>query len=291
MAADNGAQMSPVLLGIVNITEDSFSDGGRYLETVAAIAHGRELASAGAGVLDLGAASSNVHSASVPPEMEIARLKPVVAALKADGLVVSIDSFSTPVQRWALSAGVDYLNDIQGFADPAFYPDLARANARLILMHSVQGLGAATKTDVPPDAIFDRIVRFFEIRIGALCAAGVARERCILDPGMGFFLSSNPETSLEMLRRLPDLRAHFSLPVLVGVSRKSFLRKVAAASGVEDLTGPADSAAIGAATVTAELFAAAAGADYIRTHDAGALAAAIAVNRALQGAATSRNRL
>ena len=117
--------MPPIILGIVNITEDSFSDGGRYLKTIAAIAHARELAAAGAGVLDLGAASSNVDSAPVPPDVEIARLAPVVAALKADGRAVSIDSFATPVQRWALSAGVDYLNDIQGFADPELYPDLA----------------------------------------------------------------------------------------------------------------------------------------------------------------------
>lgn len=256
--------MTPIILGIVNITEDSFSDGGRYLKTVAAIAHAHELAMGGADVLDLGAASSNIHSAPVSPEVEIARLAPVVEALHQDGQKLSIDTFSTPVQRWALAQGVAYLNDIQGFADPALYPDLAASDAKLIVMHSVQGLGQATETDVPPAEIYARVVRFFEDRIGVLEAAGVARGRLILDPGMGFFLSSTPETSLEVLRRLPDLRAHFGLPVLIGVSRKSFLRKITNRQGPADQTG--------AVTLAAELFAASAGAEYIRTHDAAALA-------------------
>lgn len=267
--------MTPVILGIVNITEDSFSDGGRYLETVAAIAHGHELANGGADVLDLGAASSNVQSASVPPDVEIARLAPVVAALHGAGRTLSIDSFSTPVQRWALGQGVAYLNDIQGFADPALYPDLVASAAKLIMMHSVQGLGQATETDVSPAGIYARVVRFFEGRICALEAAGVARGRIILDPGMGFFLSSNPETSLEMLRRLPDLKAHFDLPVLIGVSRKSFLRKITNRQCQAD--------EMGAATLAAELFAAAAGAEYIRTHDAAALADGLKFWQAARG--------
>ncbi|MGB8602414.1 MAG: dihydropteroate synthase [Rhizomicrobium sp.] len=254
--------MASTILGIVNITEDSFSDGGRYLETIAAIDHAHELAMDGADVLDLGAASSNIDSTPVPPEVEIARLAPLVEALHKDGRVLSIDSFSTPVQRWALEQGVAYLNDIQGFADPALYPDLARSPARLILMHSVQGRGKATETDVAPAEIYDRVVHFFEQRIAALTMAGVARDRLILDPGMGFFLSSNPETSLEVLRRLPDLKAHFGLPVLIGVSRKSFLRRITNRQTSD----------CGAVTLAAELFAASAGADYIRTHDAACLA-------------------
>lgn len=273
--------MTPVILGIVNITEDSFSDGGRYLETVAAIAHGHELAHGGADVLDLGAASSNVRSAPVPPDVEIARLAPVIAALHSAGRTLSIDSFSTPVQRWALQQGVAYLNDIQGFADPALYPDLASSSAKLIIMHSVQGLGQATEADVSPVEIYARVVRFFEGRIGALDAAGVARGRMILDPGMGFFLSANPETSLEMLRRLPDLKAHFGLPVLVGVSRKSFLRKIT------NWQGPADE--MGAATLAAELFAAAAGAEYIRTHDTAALADGLKFWQAAQAPSVLRS--
>ncbi len=259
----------PVILGIVNITEDSFSDGGQFLDPAAAIRHGEELMAGGADGLDLGAAASNIASKPVAAEVEIDRLKPVVATLKARGIPLSVDTFSPAVQRWALAEGVDYLNDIQGFPDADIYPDLAAANAKLIVMHSVQGRGRATVEDVPPSVIVDRILKFFETRIAALERAGVAKKRLILDPGMGFFLSSNPETSLAVLRHLSDIKRAFGLPVLVGVSRKSFLRKI---------TGRASAA--GAATLSGELLAALCGADYIRTHDAGALADGLKVFRA-----------
>jgi dihydropteroate synthase type 2 len=258
------------ILGILNITEDSFSDGAKYLEPAAAIAHGRELLADGADILDLGAASSNPDSKGVPAVVEIARLTPVVAALKAHQL--SIDSFSPQVQRWALAQGVAYINDIQGFPDPALYPELAASPARLIVMHSVQERGAATRVDVPPDEIMDRLARFFEARLSALERAGIARTRIILDPGMGFFLGTNPETSLTVLRRLPELRTRFDLPLLVSVSRKSFLRR---------LTGR-NAHASGGVSLAAELFAIRQGADYIRTHAPGALADALKLEKALQ---------
>ena len=138
--------------------------------------------------------------------MEIARLAAVVPALKTRARRISIDSFSPEVQRWALAQGVDYLNDIHGFPDPALYPALAASRAKLIVMHSVQERGVATRVDVPPVEIFDRIRAFFEPRIAALTEAGIARERLILDPGMGFFLGSDPENSFTVLRRLPELK-------------------------------------------------------------------------------------
>ena len=263
--------MTPKLLGIVNITEDSFSDGGRFLDASAAIAHARRLAGDGADVLDLGAAASNPDAKPILPGSEIARLARVVEILKSDGCLISIDSFSADVQRWAISQDVDYLNDIQGFPDPQFYPLLAAARAKLIVMHSVQGRGRAEKMNVPPDRIMDRIKSFFDQRVAALVAAGIAEERIILDPGMGFFVGTDPQTSLTVLRRLPELKAAFGRPVLVSVSRKSFLRAVT--------DRPAEQA--GAATLAAELFAAAHGADYIRTHDPGALRDGLRVQEAL----------
>jgi dihydropteroate synthase len=262
------------ILGILNITEDSFSDGAKYLDPAAAIAHGRALAADGAAVLDLGAASSNPESKGVPPDVEIARLEPVVAALK--DMPLSIDTFSPPVQRWALAKGVAYLNDIQGFPDAELYPALAASLARLIVMHSVQARGAATRVDVPPGEIMDRLFRFFAARLAALEAAGVARGRLILDPGMGFFLGTNPKTSLTVLRRLPDLKARFGLPVLVSVSRKSFLRR---------LTGR-DVAAAGPVSLAAELYAIRQGADYIRTHAPGPLRDALVFESVLNGPGT-----
>ena len=258
------------ILGIVNITEDSFSDGGKYLAAEAAIAHARALARE-ADILDLGAASSNPDAKSVPPDVEIARLALVVEALRKDGRSLSIDSYAPQVQRWALAQGVDYLNDIQGFPDAALYPELAASSAKLIVMHAVQERGKAVRIDVSPSEILSRIRRFFEERIAALTKAGIARDRLILDPGMGFFLGSDPETSFTVLRALPALKRDFALPVLVSVSRKSFLRK---AAGVE-------AADAGPASLTAELFAALKGADFIRTHDPKALTGALAVWAAL----------
>lgn len=259
------------ILGILNITEDSFSDGGKFLSPEAALAQGRALLKDGADILDVGAASSNPDSKPVPAETEIARLESVVPALKAEGAVISIDSFAPKVQRWALAQGVSYLNDIHGFAEPALYPELARADAKLIVMHAVLAQGIATRDDIPAAEIFDRAVSFFEQRVAALTGAGIAPERLILDPGMGFFVGSGPENSLTLLRRLPELKARFGLPLLVSVSRKSFLRK---------LTGRRPEEA-GPASLAAELFAKANGADYIRTHAPGPLRDGLKVLKAL----------
>ena len=249
------------ILGILNITTDSFSDGGRYLEPGAALFHAQALAQSGADIIDIGAASSNPDAVPVAPEVEIARLAAVLPELKAKGLSLSIDSFSTEVQRWALAQEVDYLNDIHGFPDTALYPELAQAKARLIVMHMVQARGVAVRTEVPSTEIFDRVIAFFDVRIQALTEAGIARERLILDPGMGQFVGTDPENSLILLRRLPELKARYRLPVLVSVSRKGFLRKL--------VNRPAQEA--GAASLAAELFAQASGADFIRTHAPGAL--------------------
>lgn len=261
------------ILGILNITEDSFSDGGKYLSPDAALARARQLAQGGADILDLGAASPNPDAKAVAPRVEIARLAPVVAGLKKDGCAISVDSFAPEVQRWAIEQGVAYLNDIQGFPDPELYPALARSDAKLVVMHSVQERGRASRVEVAPGEIFGRVRRFFEARIAALTAAGIARDRLILDPGMGFFLGANPEASLTVLRRLPELKAAFGLPVLVSVSRKSFLRAIAGRA-------PADS---GPASLAAELFAVRQGADFVRSHEPSALKDALAVAKVLDG--------
>jgi dihydropteroate synthase type 2 len=262
------------ILGILNITSDSFSDGGKYLDPAAALVHADRLLAEGADILDIGAASSNPDAAPVPPEVEIARLAAVVPALHDSGASLSIDSFSTPVQRWALEQGVDYLNDIHGFADPALYPDLAASSAKLIVMHAVQERGIATRMEVAPGEIFERILRFFEKRLSALAAAGIAADRFILDPGMGFFLSSSPEASLTVLGRLPELADAFGLPILVSVSRKSFLKALARPDA-----GPDMSAAV-------EMFAVRQGADYIRTHAPAPLVEALKLLEELEESGT-----
>jgi dihydropteroate synthase type 2 len=249
------------ILGILNITSDSFSDGGKYLEPGAAIFHAQAMVQSGADIIDIGAASSHPDAGAVTPDVEIARLEKVVPVLKAKGLRISIDSFATPVQRWALKQDVDYLNDIHGFPDPSLHPELARSDSKLIVMHMVQPRGVAVRTEVPSNEIFDRVTAFFDARIRALTEAGIARDRLILDPGMGQFLGTDPENSLIVLRRLPELKARYGLPLLVSLSRKGFLRKL--------VNRPVTEA--GAASLAAELFAEAQGADYIRTHAPGPL--------------------
>jgi dihydropteroate synthase type 2 len=259
------------ILGILNITTDSFSDGGKYLAPGAAIFHAQAMAQSGADIIDIGAASSHPDATPVTPETEIARLAAVIPALKEKGLSLSVDSFASEVQRWALGQGIDYLNDIHGFPDPALYPALAASPAKLIVMHAVQMHGVAVRTDVPAGEIFGRVTAFFDGRVAALEKAGIAKDRLVLDPGMGQFLGTDPENSLILLRRLAELRARYGLPLLVSVSRKGFLRKLTSRRPEE----------AGAVSLAAELFAAGQGVDYIRTHAPGALADSLKLLKAL----------
>jgi dihydropteroate synthase type 2 len=263
------------IFGIVNITEDSFSDGGRYLEPAAAISHARSLLAAGADVIDLGAAASNIDAKPVSPADEIRRLNPVISALAADGVPISVDTFIPEVQRFAIKRGIAFLNDILGFPDESLYPELAAAGCRLIIMHAVQERGRAQQLELSADQVWDRLLRFFGERLAALERGGIARERLILDPGMGFFLSTRPEASLRVLVGLGRLKHEFGLPVMVSVSRKSFLRAITGRTGAAE-TGPA--------TLAAELYAAAVGADFIRTHDPAALGDGLKVISALHAA-------
>lgn len=262
---------APQILGIVNLTADSFSDGGRYLEPSVARAHAEQLLADGAHILDLGAASSHPDASSVGAETEIARLAAVLPALKAAGHKISVDSFEPEVQRWAIAQGVDYLNDVNGFAQVDIYPELASSSCLLVVMHAVQAKGIAQRLASDASAIEDRIVAFFEQRLAALVAAGVAEERLILDPGMGFFLGDTPDVSLRVLARLDRLKQRFGLPLFVCVSRKNFLR---ATSG-RDLDHVAPM------SLTAELWASDIGADYIRTHDVAQLHDALALRQKL----------
>jgi dihydropteroate synthase len=264
----------PTLLGIVNITPDSFSDGGRYVRPEDAIRHGRALLDQGADVIDLGPASSNPDAAPVNGDEEMRRLAPVLAAFKHCPERLSIDSFDATVQRHALSQGVGYLNDIHGFPDPALYPALAASDCKLIVMHAVQERGIATRIALSGAEAWTRISAFFRQRLAALDSAGIARDRLILDPGMGFFLSSLPEASVQVLAGIARLKRDFGLPILVSVSRKSFIRRIVGREASD--SGPA--------TLAAELYAADAGVDYIRTHDPAALKDALRVTAALNDA-------
>lgn len=258
---------TPKILGIVNITEDSFSDGGLFLNGEQALKKSLQLVEDGADIIDLGAASSNPATQAVNPPDEIARLKPVIDCLRSKNIPVSIDSFKPEVQRYAIKSNVQYLNDIQGFPYPEIYPELAESNCKLIVMHSVQRLGPATVIETKPEKVYDEMIEFFLQRVKLLQNSGVSPERLILDPGMGFFLGSNPESSIHVLKNISRLKESFNLPILVSVSRKSFLGTITG-RGVNE-RGPA--------TLAAEIYLSYMGVDYIRTHDARALNDALKV--------------
>jgi dihydropteroate synthase type 2 len=251
---------NPRIVGIVNITEDSFSDGGRYLDPGAAVAYAGQLRAEGADIIELGPAASHPGSAPVSAAEEQRRLAPVLRRLAAEGIPVSVDSSRPETLRFAISAGAACLNDIHGFGDPGLYPALAASQCQLIVMHAVQEDGAATRVVTDPAAVWAGIGRFFIRRLAALQAAGVGKDRIIIDPGLGYFLGSTPGPSLAALAGIRELKDTFGVPVLVSPSRKSFLRA---------LTG-SDVTRSGPATLAAEIFAAWQGADYIRTHDVAA---------------------
>ena len=252
---------TPKILGIVNITDDSFSDGGTYLDTGKAMEKSLELIGNGAAIIDLGAASSNPASKKINPQEEINRLKPVVDFLLSKNISISIDSFQPEVQKYALQSQVRYLNDIQGFPYTEIYPDLAESACKLIVMHSIQRLGPATVIETKPDKIFNEIIDFFSERIKILQNSGIALDRIILDPGKGVFLGSNPESSIQVMKNISRFKEHFNLPILVSVSRKSFLGNITGRKISE--RGPA--------TLAAEIYLSYMGVDYIRTHDARSL--------------------
>ena len=259
------------IVAIVNITEDSFSDGGRFLDPEAAITHARGLAADGAAWIELGPASSNPDAGLVSAEEQIRRLTPVVLALQEGPLPLSVDATNPEVLAWAIDANVGMLNDIRGFPEPATQELAAGCEAKLVVVHSLLAEERATRDAATPEQVLSSIDRFFDQRLGALVRAGVREDRLIVDPGMGFFLGSDPQSSVEVLRRIPALRERFGCPVFISVSRKSFLRAI---------TGkPVES--IGAATLAAELFAAQAGADYLRTHDVSSLRDGLEISRSL----------
>ncbi len=264
-------ERTPRIVGIVNVTEDSFSDGGQFLAADAAIDHARELARAGANFLELGPASSNPDAIRVSGKDQIERLAPVIKGLSSCGVPISIDSTDPEVLKFGLEAGVSMLNDVRGFPDPRIYAELVDNQALLVVVHSLLELERAARNDATPERVLTSIDHFFETRLTDLVRAGISEDRLIVDPGMGFFLGSNPKASIAVLQRIPELRARFGRPIFISVSRKSFLRAI---------TGRAVDQ-IGPATLAAELHAAREGADYVRTHDVAALCDALDVSRSL----------
>ncbi|GAA5234709.1 dihydropteroate synthase [Verticiella sediminum] len=256
---------SPLVMGIVNVTPDSFSDGGRYTATDAAIAHGRALAAAGAHILDIGGESTRPGAQTVPDEHEIARVAPILEGLREAGVPLSVDTRKPAVMRAALAAGADMLNDISGFTHPeALAAAAAHPRCGLVAMH-MHG-EPTTMQQSPPDYadVVAEVAHYLSGRCAALRAAGVAAARIAIDPGLGF--GKTVEHNYRLLARLDALCA-LGYPVLVGLSRKSMIGAVTGKPVGERLAG----------SIAGALAAVAGGAAIVRVHDVAETVDALAV--------------
>jgi dihydropteroate synthase len=261
----------PVVMGILNVTPDSFSDAGRFFSPAEAVAQARRMIDEGADVIDIGAESTRPGSARVPAAEQIARLREVLPAVAKMGAPVSIDTTLAAVAGFALEAGAAIVNDVSaGRDDPGLLPLVARRKAAVVLMHMLGEPATMQKNPVYQDVVRE-VREFLSQRIAAAAAAGVPRERCIVDPGIGF--GKKLEHNLALLAGVKEL-AQLGCPVLVGPSRKRFLG---------ELTGVAEPEGRVAATVAACLEAWHRGATIFRVHDAGPLAQALAVAKAIRG--------
>lgn len=269
------ALTSPLVMGIVNATPDSFSDGGEHEDPAAAVAWGEKLREEGADILDVGGESTRPGSAAVSPAAELSRVRPVVRRLAAEGVPVSIDTRNPEVAAACLEAGASIINDISGFRDERMVQLAVSTDAGLVIMHM---LGEPRNMQDNPryDDVVAEVGGYLVAQAVLLEASGVARDRIAIDPGIGF--GKSLEHNLELLRRLPELVA-LGYPVLVGASRKRF---------IGELTGVDTPAERIAGSVAAACFSAAKGAAVLRVHDVGATVQALAVTRALESGEPAR---
>ena len=257
----------PIVMGVLNVTPDSFSNGGRFLDPVDAIDQARRMTAEGADVLDIGAESTRPYggAVAVPIAEEMRRLGPVLPAVVGLGVAVSIDTMKAEVAAWALAAGAAIVNDVWGLQRDG---ELARVVAQhavpVIIMHNREAADPAI------DIVAD-IRAFFSRSLDIAARAGIARQNIVLDPGIGF--GKTPEQSLTAIARLPELKS-FGLPLLVGASRKRFIDTVSPAPPDQRLGG----------SIAAHLLAVAGGAAIIRTHDVAETVQALRVAAAIGSA-------
>jgi len=259
----------PHVMGIVNVTPDSFSDGGKFFDPAIAIAHGKALLEAGATILDVGGESTRPGSLEVDPQEELRRVLPVISGLAALGAVVSVDTRHAEVMEPAVAAGAKIINDINGLCAPGALEAAARSGAAVVVMH-MQGDPQSMQQDprygYAPLDVFDHLVQ----RVAACRAAGIPDEKICVDPGVGF--GKTVEHNLQVMAQL-GLYHGFGLPVLLGVSRKSFIGKLSRGEPASDRLG---------GSLTAALAGLEAGMQILRVHDVAETVQALAVWRGLR---------
>jgi len=256
-------------MGIVNVTPDSFSDGGRYLDPDAAIAHGRELLVAGADVLDVGGESTRPGARAVSAAAEKARVLPVIGELAAGGARVSIDTSKAEVAAAALGAGASIVNDVTALGDPEMAAVCADARCGVVLMH-MKGTPRTMQDDPTYDDVVAEVRGFLAGRLAVATAAGIEADRVWLDPGIGF--GKTVDHNVELIARI-DRIADIGRTVVVGASRKNFIGAVTGRPVEERLGG----------SIAAGLAAVAGGAGVLRVHDVAATVEALRIGRAIAG--------
>jgi dihydropteroate synthase len=261
------AKARPVVMGVVNVTPDSFSDGGRFLDPERALAHARDLAAQGADILDVGAESSRPYAGARPVALaeERSRLAPVLSAVVGLGVPVSIDTMKAKIAAWALAQGAAIVNDVWGLQrDSDMARVVAERRAPVVIMHNRETV------DADIDIVAD-MLDFFARSLDIAARAGIAREHIVLDPGIGF--GKTPQQSIACIARLDALRG-LGLPLLVGASRKRFIHSVVPSAPDERLGG----------SLAAHLVAVENGAAIVRVHDVAATVQALAVAAAIRSA-------
>jgi dihydropteroate synthase len=258
----------PRVMGVLNVTPDSFSDGGRFVDRDRALAHARRMVADGADIIDIGGESTRPGATPVPVDEEQERVVPLVEALAREGFVVSVDTQKPDVMRAALGAGAAMVNDVRALQEPGAVEAVAAGNAAVCLMH-MQGEPRTMQREPHYTDVVNEVRDFLVGRAHACEAAGIARERIVIDPGFGF--GKTVAHNLALLRGLGVLAAT-GYPVLAGLSRKSMLGAMAG----RDVTGRA------AASVAAALAAVARGAGVVRVHDVRATVDALKVWHAIE---------
>ncbi|MBW5483347.1 dihydropteroate synthase [Streptomyces bambusae] len=265
------------VMGVVNVTPDSFSDGGRWFDTTAAVKRGLDLVAQGADLVDVGGESTRPGATRVDADEELRRVVPVVRGLASEGVTVSVDTMRAAVAEQAVAAGAVLVNDVSGgLADPGMIPAVAAAEVPFVVMHW-RGFSENMNSLAVYEDVVAEVTAELRARIDAVVAGGIAPERLVVDPGLGF--AKQAEHDLKLVAHLRELRA-LGHPLLVAASRKRFLGRVLA--GDSDVPPPARER--DAATAAVSAIAAHEGAWAVRVHEVRATADAVRVARAVEGA-------
>ncbi|MBK8395217.1 MAG: dihydropteroate synthase [Leptospiraceae bacterium] len=250
-----------IVFGILNVTTDSFSDGGEFLEEARAEQKGHTLIGEGAGVIDISAQSSNINAIQINPETEWNRISKLIQKFQTNGYKISVDTYKPFVIQKSIEANVDYINCINSFRDKESLEILSENKKNipeLILMYSQNnGDLAEANSNLTTLTIMDSIYRFFETKISELLRIGVPEDKLIFDPGMGLFLGADPMLSIEVLKNISEFKKRFGR-ILVSVSRKSFI------GNLLDGIPPKERSA---GTLATEIYLYKQNIDFIRTHD------------------------